>query len=60
MKRVLITGISGSGGSYLAEQILERQGGGQRKLFYTSDGGEEYVSFADQAERLARLLFENQ
>ena len=43
-----------------AEQILERQGGGQRKLFYTSDGGEEYVSFADQAERLARLLFENQ
>ena len=43
-----------------AEQILERQGGGQRKLFYTSDGGEEYVTFAEQAERLARLLFENQ
>ena len=43
-----------------AEQILEKQGGGQRKLFYTSDGGEEYVTFAEQAERLARLLFENQ
>lgn len=43
-----------------AEQILERQGGGQRKLFYTSDGAEQYVSFAEQAERLARLLFENQ
>ena len=43
-----------------AEQILERQGGGQRKLFYTSDGGQEYVTFAEQAERLARLLFENQ
>ena len=43
-----------------AEQILERQGGGQRKLFYTADGGEEYVTFAEQAERLARLLFENQ
>ena len=43
-----------------AEQILERQGGGQRKLFYTADGGQEYVTFAEQAERLARLLFENQ
>ena len=43
-----------------AEQILEKQGGGQRKLFYTSDGGEQYVTFAEQAERLARLLFENQ
>jgi len=43
-----------------AEQILEKQGGGQRKLFYTSDGAEQYVSFAEQAERLARLLFENQ
>ena len=43
-----------------AEQLLEQQGGGQRKLFYTSDGGEEYVPFAEQAERLARLLFENQ
>ena len=43
-----------------AEQILERQGGGQRKLFYDSDGNEQYVSFTEQAERLARLLFENQ
>jgi len=43
-----------------AEQILERQGGGQRKLFYNADGAEQYVSFAEQAERLARLLFENQ
>lgn len=43
-----------------AERILEQQGGGQRKLFYTSDGAEEYVTFAEQAERLARLLFENQ
>ena len=43
-----------------AEQILERQGGGQRKLFYDADGTERYVSFAEQAERLARLLFENQ
>jgi|TARA_Y100000289_G_C3923043_1_gene151601 hypothetical protein len=43
-----------------AEQILERQEGGQRKLFYTSDGAEQYVTFAEQAERLARLLFENQ
>ena len=43
-----------------AEQILARQGGGQRKLFYDSDGAEQYVSFAEQAERLARLLFENQ
>ena len=43
-----------------AEQMLEQQGGGQRKLFYTSDGAEEYVTFAEQAERLARLLFENQ
>ena len=43
-----------------AEQILERQGGGQRKLFYDADGTEQYVSFAEQAERLARLLFENQ
>jgi len=43
-----------------AEQILERQGGGQRKLFYDSDGNEQYVSFAEQAERLANLLFENQ
>jgi len=42
-----------------AEQILENQGGGQRKLFY-SDGAEQYVSFSEQAERLARLLFENQ
>ena len=43
-----------------AEQILERQGGGQRKLFYDADGNEQYVSFSEQAERLARLLFENQ
>ena len=43
-----------------AEQILEKQGGGQRKLFYDSDGNEQYVSFTEQAERLARLLFENQ
>ena len=43
-----------------AEQILEKQGGGQRKLFYDADGSEQYVSFAEQAERLARLLFENQ
>lgn len=43
-----------------AERILEQQGGGQRKLFYTSDGAEQYVTFAEQAERLARLLFENQ
>jgi hypothetical protein len=43
-----------------AEQILEKQGGGQRKLFYDADGNEQYVSFAEQAERLARLLFENQ
>ena len=43
-----------------AEQILEKQGGGQRKLFYDSDGNERYVSFAEQAERLANLLFENQ
>ena len=43
-----------------AEQILEKQGGGQRKLFYDADGTEQYVSFAEQAERLARLLFENQ
>jgi len=43
-----------------AEQILERQGGGQRKLFYDADGNEQYVSFTEQAERLARLLFENQ
>ena len=42
-----------------AEQILEKQGGGQRKLFYDSDGNEQYVTFAEQAERLARLLFEN-
>ena len=43
-----------------AEQILEKQGGGQRKLFYNADGAEQYVPFAEQAERLARLLFENQ
>ena len=43
-----------------AEQILEKQGGGQRKLFYDADGNERYVSFTEQAERLARLLFENQ
>ena len=43
-----------------AEQILEKQGGGQRKLFYDADGNQQYVSFAEQAERLARLLFENQ
>ncbi len=43
-----------------AEQILEMQGGGQRKLFYDSDRNEQYVSFTEQAERLARLLFENQ
>lgn len=43
-----------------AEQILEQQGGGQRKLFYDADGNEQYVSFAEQAERLANLLFENQ
>ena len=43
-----------------AEQILEKQGGGQRKLFYDSDGNEQYVTFAEQAERLANLLFENQ
>ena len=43
-----------------AEQILEKQGGGQRKLFYDADGAEQYVPFAEQAERLARLLFENQ
>ena len=43
-----------------AEQILEKQGGGQRKLFYDATGAEQYVTFAEQAERLARLLFENQ
>ena len=43
-----------------AEQILEKQGGGQRKLFYDSDGNEQYVTFGEQAERLANLLFENQ
>ena len=43
-----------------AEQILEKQGGGQRNLFYDATGAEQYVSFAEQAERLARLLFENQ
>ena len=43
-----------------AEQILEKQGKGQRKLFYDADGNQQYVSFAEQAERLARLLFENQ
>ena len=43
-----------------AEQILEKQGRGQRKLFYDATGAEQYVSFAEQAERLARLLFENQ
>lgn len=42
-----------------AEKLLEDDKG-QRSIFYDADGSEQYVSFAEQAERLARLLFENQ
>ena len=41
-----------------AEKMLEDDKG-QPSIFYDSDGSEQYVSFAEQAERLARLLFEN-
>ena len=41
-----------------AEKMLEDDKG-QRSIFYDADGSEQYVSFAEQAERLARLLFEN-
>ena len=41
-----------------AEKMLEDEKG-QRSIFYDSDGSEQYVSFREQAERLARLLFEN-
>ena len=42
-----------------AEKMLEDDKG-QRSIFYDADGSEQYVTFAEQAERLARLLFENQ
>ena len=42
-----------------AEQMLEDDKG-QRSIFYDADGSEQYIPFAEQAERLARLLFENQ
>ena len=41
-----------------AEKMLEDDKG-QPSIFYDSDGNEQYVSFSEQAERLARLLFEN-
>ena len=41
-----------------AEKMLEDDKG-QPSIFYDADGSEQYVSFAEQAERLARLLFEN-
>ena len=42
-----------------AEKMLEDDKG-QRSIFYDVNGNEEYIPFAEQAERLAGLLFENQ
>ena len=42
-----------------AEKMLEDEKG-QRSIFYDVNGSEQYIPFAEQAERLAGLLFENQ
>tara|TARA_B100002019_G_scaffold285910_1_gene295570 strand:- start:68 stop:1135 length:1068 start_codon:yes stop_codon:yes gene_type:complete len=41
-----------------AEKMLEDDKG-QRSIFYDVNGSEQYIPFAEQAERLAGLLFEN-
>ena len=42
-----------------AEKMLEDEKG-QRSIFYDVNGSEQYIPFAEQANRLAGLLFENQ